>query len=62
MSSLHFHSAFIIYMNRKADNEGYVVVINVAGLEEKINLSVFPLLPKELTVETAAPNSRLKVG
>lgn len=49
-------------MYRELDNEGYVVVINVAGSEERVDLSIFPSLANELTVATAAPNSRFQVG
>lgn len=62
MSSLQFQSAFIICINRELDNEGYVVVINVDGSEQKINLNVFTTLSNDLTVATAAPNSRFTVG
>lgn len=44
------------------DDEGYMVVINMAGSEENVNLSVFPSRSSELTVATAAPNSCFEVG
>jgi hypothetical protein len=47
---------------REIDGEGYMVVINVAGSEERVDLSAFPTPTRELTVATAAPNSRFDVG
>lgn len=49
-------------MRRVLDNEGYMIVINVAGSEENVNLSVFLSRNTELTVVTAAPNSYFDVG
>ena len=42
--------------------EGYIVVINVDGAEQPISLSVFTSAKAELTVATAAPNSKFKAG
>lgn len=49
-------------MHRVLGNEGYMVVINVAGSEEKANLSVFPSRSTELIVAAGAPNSYFEVG
>lgn len=49
-------------MHRELDGEGYIVVINVAGSEERVSLSTFATPTNELTVATAAPNSRFDVG
>lgn len=49
-------------MNRELETEGYMVVVNVAGMEQRVDLSVFPTLNGNLTVVTAAPNSRFDVG
>jgi hypothetical protein len=49
-------------MNRELEREGYMVVINVAGEEQRVDLSIFPTLNGKLTVATAAPNSRFSVG
>jgi hypothetical protein len=47
---------------RELENEGYMVVINVAGAEQRVDLSVFPTLNGNLTAVTAAPNSRFDIG
>lgn len=50
-------------MSRMGNDESYMVVINVAGSEAKVNLTVFSsTLEKSATVATAAPNSRFHVG
>lgn len=41
---------------------GYMVVINVGGAEERVDLSIFQSLLSDLTVVTAAPNSRFDIG
>lgn len=51
-----------ISIYRLSDDEGYLIVINVAGSEERVDLSVFSALHGELTVATAAPNSLYDVG
>jgi hypothetical protein len=62
-----FHNAIVlsllcVYVNRELENEGFMVVINVAGAEQRVNLSIFPTLNGNLTVALAAPNSRFSVG
>jgi len=45
-----------------AGEADYIVIVNLAGAEETVDLSVFAAFPNELFVATAAPNSRYSVG
>jgi len=60
--SLEVINENVLAFTRMLDDEGYMVVINMAGSQENVNLSVFPSLNTELTVATAAPNSYFEVG
>lgn len=52
-----------LFFYREFEGEGYVIVINVDGTEQPVDLSVFDIGPKgELTVIAAAPNSAFAEG
>jgi hypothetical protein len=53
---------FVVFTHRIYDSEGYLIVMNVGGSVEQVDLSVFSAGKNELTVVTAAPNSRFDVG
>lgn len=58
----HGSARFPTSIYRLSDDEGYLIVINVGGSEEIVDLSVFSALPGEMSVATAAPNSLYDVG
>ncbi|CRL00644.1 CLUMA_CG013904, isoform A [Clunio marinus] len=52
----------VLAFKRELDNEIYIVVINVEGSEERVDLSELWTISDEISVVTAAPNSRFDIG